>query len=392
MSKTSFYILYSYTTEAKRSRRLSSTDGSTSGERDASTSLAALRPRDHTRRRAPSRPVPSPSVAHHPTIDQLRLALRPQRRGNQGHRVAAHEQVPHGPFGGLSRGREVDRERVRRGRSGRRARTAQNLTKHELAVGWFSHRPADRAVPGKGDGERGGERGDASGAATWRPRRRRTLMISSYVSSSISTVVITSSTSPRIMFRCWSYACGRTAETGGRFRRATLGSSAPWLTCIERHRRSRTMAGWPPDGRRENHATDGRRHEGCRRLGLERNAGRAGGCATEGRRWQATRATYVQLSSDLALAPELDVDALVQGEPDQVEGLLHRGVFLRHRRERSAAGVTHSGPSVEVGVWRRRAKTLLVTRGFGERNGDEHLVNSLLNTRTTYRCERLHHE
>ena len=31
-----------------------------------------------------------------------------------------------------------------------------------------------------------------------------TLMISSYVSSSISTVVIVSSTSPRIMFRCWS--------------------------------------------------------------------------------------------------------------------------------------------------------------------------------------------
>lgn len=32
-------------------------------------------------------------------------------------------------------------------------------------------------------------------------------MISSYVSSSISTVVIVSSTSPRIMLRCWSYAC-----------------------------------------------------------------------------------------------------------------------------------------------------------------------------------------
>ena len=31
-------------------------------------------------------------------------------------------------------------------------------------------------------------------------------MISSYVSSSISTVVIVSSTSPRIMLRCWSYA------------------------------------------------------------------------------------------------------------------------------------------------------------------------------------------
>lgn len=32
----------------------------------------------------------------------------------------------------------------------------------------------------------------------------RTLMISSNVSSSISTVVTVSSTSPRIMFKCWS--------------------------------------------------------------------------------------------------------------------------------------------------------------------------------------------
>lgn len=45
-------------------------------------------------------------------------------------------------------------------------------------------------------------------AASQRVRvRRHTLMISSYVSSSISTVVMVSSTSPRIILRCWSYAC-----------------------------------------------------------------------------------------------------------------------------------------------------------------------------------------
>lgn len=38
--------------------------------------------------------------------------------------------------------------------------------------------------------------------------RMFTFTISSYVSSSISTVVMVSSTSPRIMLRCWSYACG----------------------------------------------------------------------------------------------------------------------------------------------------------------------------------------
>lgn len=32
------------------------------------------------------------------------------------------------------------------------------------------------------------------------------LMMPSYVSSSISTVVMVSSTSPRIIFKCWSYA------------------------------------------------------------------------------------------------------------------------------------------------------------------------------------------
>jgi len=34
-----------------------------------------------------------------------------------------------------------------------------------------------------------------------------TFIVSSYVSSSTSTVVIVSSTSPRTMFKCWSYAC-----------------------------------------------------------------------------------------------------------------------------------------------------------------------------------------
>ena len=52
---------------------------------------------------------------------------------------------------------------------------------------------------------------DRSRAARRTPSRSedaaRTLTISSYVSSSISTVVIVSSTSPKIMFRCWSYAC-----------------------------------------------------------------------------------------------------------------------------------------------------------------------------------------
>jgi hypothetical protein len=54
---------------------------------------------------------------------------------------------------------------------------------------------------------------------TWRPKMlvqsihiKLTRTISSYVSSSISTVVTISSTSPRIMFKCWSYAWG-TRET-----------------------------------------------------------------------------------------------------------------------------------------------------------------------------------
>jgi hypothetical protein len=42
-----------------------------------------------------------------------------------------------------------------------------------------------------------------------RPLLLPTLIISSKVSSSISTVVTVSSTSPKMMFKCWSYACSR---------------------------------------------------------------------------------------------------------------------------------------------------------------------------------------
>lgn len=41
--------------------------------------------------------------------------------------------------------------------------------------------------------------------------RWRTLTISSYVSSSMSTLVTVSSTSPKIIFKCWSYACTENA-------------------------------------------------------------------------------------------------------------------------------------------------------------------------------------
>ena len=49
-----------------------------------------------------------------------------------------------------------------------------------------------------------------------RHRQHLTLTISSKVSSSMSTLVTVSSTSPKIMLRCWSYACG--ARSGERVR------------------------------------------------------------------------------------------------------------------------------------------------------------------------------
>lgn len=50
-------------------------------------------------------------------------------------------------------------------------------------------------------------------------------------------------------------------------------------------------------------------------------------------RAQVIRCTHVKLAPDLALSPQLDVDALVQRQPDEVKRLLHRRVLVRHRRE-----------------------------------------------------------
>lgn len=40
---------------------------------------------------------------------------------------------------------------------------------------------------------------------------------------------------------------------------------------------------------------------------------------------------YMELAAELAVGAELDVDALVEAEPDQIQRLLHRALFLaRH--------------------------------------------------------------
>jgi hypothetical protein len=120
-------------------------------------------------------------------------------------------------------------------------------------------------------------------------------MISSYVSSSMSTVVMVSSTSPRIMFKCWSYAC--------------------WWWCRGR----------------------------VEFFFLEPRARRA---SPSGR----TRAfapgpfspTHVQPPAQLPLAAHLDVDALVQRQADEVERLGHRRLV---RRGRCCQCVRHRHPA-----------------------------------------------
>jgi hypothetical protein len=61
----------------------------------------------------------------------------------------------------------------------------------------------------------------------------------------------------------------------------------------------------------------GARVRGCSRA-AQRSAGRL------------QQIAHVQLAAQLAVALELDVDALVQGEPDQVQRLLDRVVLIRH--------------------------------------------------------------
>ena len=52
--------------------------------------------------------------------------------------------------------------------------------------------------------------------------------------------------------------------------------------------------------------------------------------------YEGRRETYMELAAELALGAELDVDALVEAEPYQIQRLLHRHVLLRrHRRRRS---------------------------------------------------------
>jgi hypothetical protein len=61
----------------------------------------------------------------------------------------------------------------------------------------------------------------------------------------------------------------------------------------------------------------------------------------------------VQAAPELALAAQLDVDALVKAEPDEVQRLLDGGVVLGH----AAAGVLRPGPAAGLagaaGVWQR---------------------------------------
>ena len=55
--------------------------------------------------------------------------------------------------------------------------------------------------------------------------------------------------------------------------------------------------------------------------------------------------THVQLAAELAVGAELDVDALVEAEADQVQGLLHGAVLLRRH---GAGDVRISGPGSDV--------------------------------------------
>lgn len=52
----------------------------------------------------------------------------------------------------------------------------------------------------------------------------------------------------------------------------------------------------------------------------------------EGRK-KKRKKTYMELATELPLGTELDVDTLVEAEPDQIQRLLHRALFLaRHSR------------------------------------------------------------